>query len=93
MPGKFLYTADALSRAPIDQDPSPSEERQSEVECYVNAVMVSLPASDHRLEKIGIELKRDDSLKVVMQYPQHGWPDDKRKLFGPTGRKRKPLGK
>ena len=40
VPGKFLYTADALSRAPIDQDPSASEELQSEVECYVNAVMV-----------------------------------------------------
>ena len=86
VPGKFLYTADALSRAPIDQDPSASEELQSEVECYVNVVTVSLPASDHRLEEIRIELKRDDTLKVVMQYTQHGWPDDKRKLYGPIAK-------
>ena len=59
VPGKFLYTVDALFRVPIDQDPSVSEELQSEVECYVNAVMVSLLASDHRLEEICIELKRD----------------------------------
>ena len=86
VPGKFMYTADALSRARIDQDPSASEELQSEVECYMNAVMVSLPASDHRLEEIRIELKRDDTLKVVMQHTQHGWPDDKRKLYGPIAK-------
>ena len=63
-----------------------SEELQSEVECYVNAVMVSFPASEHRLEDTRIELKRDDTLKVVMQYTQHGWPDDKRKLYGPIAK-------
>ena len=86
VPGKFLYTADALSRAPIDRNSSASKEHQSEVECYVNAVMVSLPASDHRLEEIRIELKMDGTLKIVMQYMQHGWPDDKRKLYSPIAK-------
>ena len=52
----------------------------------MNAVMVLFPASDHGLEEIRIELKRDDTLKVVMQYTQHGWPDDKRKLYGPIAK-------
>lgn len=64
MPGKFLYTAEVLPRAPSDLPLSNKEE----VECYVNAFIVSLPTSDHRLEEIRSELKRDDSLKIVMQH-------------------------
>ena len=51
--GRYLYTADALSRATlrgtIDRG---SEEFQREVNFYVNAVLVQLPASDRRLEEI-----------------------------------------
>ena len=82
VPGKILYTADALFRAPIDP-PLSTDEFQPEVKCNVNAVILSLPASDHRLEEIRNELKRDDTLKKVMQYTQYGWPNDKRTLYGP----------
>ena len=46
--------------------------------------MVTLPASDKRLDEIRRELKKDDTLKVVMQYVQDGWPTDKRKMYGPV---------
>lgn len=32
---------------------------------------------DHRLDKIRSELKKDDTLKVVMQYVQYECPEDK----------------
>ena len=51
VPGKYPYTADALSAAPlsgiIDRG---SEEFQREVNFYVNAVLVQLAASDQILE-------------------------------------------
>ena len=42
--------------------------------------MVTLPASHLRLDEIRRELKKDDTLKVVMQYAQEGSPTGKRKL-------------
>ena len=38
--------------------------------------------SDQRLDEIRCELKKDDTLKLVMQYVQNGWPD-KRKVYRP----------
>ena len=85
VPGKYLYTADALSRAPlrvtIDRG---SEEFQREMNFYVNAVLVQLPASHRRLEEIRREVAKDDTLAIVSRYVKTGWPDDKRKVHGPV---------
>ena len=80
VPGKYLYTADALSHAPLRETiDRGSEEFQREVNVYVNAILVQLPASDRRLEEIRREVAKDDTLAIVSQYVKHGWPDDKRK--------------
>ena len=86
VPGKYLYTADALSR-----DPDVSAKAQESlrdlnelVETYVNTIMVTLPVVDSRLDEIRLQTKRDDELKVVMHYVQHGWPE--RSPKGPFGK-------
>ena len=52
VPGKYLYIADTLSRAPHQsansEDPSTL---QIETEAFVVAVVSGLPATPHRLEK------------------------------------------
>ena len=49
VPGKLLYAADALSRAPTQGESE--EELQEEVEAYVDHVtMSSIPATAHRLQ-------------------------------------------
>ena len=56
-PGKLLYTADALSRSPQEDkahETKPWNDLHDEVECYVNAVLVTLPASDQRLDEIRV---------------------------------------
>ena len=58
----------------------------AEVEAYGNAVLVTLPASDQRLDEIRSELKNDDTLETVMQYVQNGWPEEKRRVHGPIGK-------
>ncbi|KAL8625371.1 hypothetical protein ACOMHN_044514 [Nucella lapillus] len=75
VPGKELYTADALSRAPQDADDLPDGDFTELVEVYLNAVLYTLPASDQRLAQIRAELKKDDTLCVVMHYVTNGWPD------------------
>ncbi|KAL8584885.1 hypothetical protein ACOMHN_037588 [Nucella lapillus] len=75
VPGKELYTADALSRAPQDADNLPDGDFTELVEVYLNAVLYTLPASDQRLAQIRAELKKDDTLCVVMHYITNCWPD------------------
>ena len=89
VPGKLLYTADSLSRSPQEgkvQEFKSWNYLHYEVECYVNAVLVTLPASDQRLDEIRSELKNDDTLKTVMQYVQHGWLEEKRRVHGPIAK-------
>lgn len=59
-PGKFLYTADALSRG-AGKSSAKESNLESDSDFFVNAVMVTLPASDQRLDEIRSELKKDDT--------------------------------
>ena len=72
--------------------PEKESDLETESDFFVNAVMVTLPASDQRLDEIRRELKKNDTLKVVMQYVQEGWPTDKPKLCGPVGKYRNERG-
>ena len=70
VPVKLLFTADSLSRSPQEcnaQESKPQNDQHDEVDGYVNAVLVTLPTSDQRLDGI---------LKTVMQYVQNG-PEEK----------------
>ena len=75
VPGKELYTADALSRAPQDIDDLPDEQFTQNTEAYINAMLVTLPVSDQRIEKIRQELKKDETLRIVMYNVENGWPE------------------
>ena len=59
VPGKSLITADALSRAPVEQ-----QDRQSiteeEIDLYVQHVFASLPASNTQLEQIKEKQEEDE---------------------------------
>ena len=43
--GKLLYTADALSRAPLREDNPENSDKQAEVESFIATIIASLPAS------------------------------------------------
>ena len=79
VPVKLLYTADSLSRSPQQckaQESKSWNDLHDDVEGYVNAVLVTLPTSDQRLDGIRSEPKKHDTLKTVMQYVQSG-PEEK----------------
>ena len=73
VPGKDLCTADALSRAPLQNVGVQDIAKQAD--SYVQAVMVTIPASDKRLDEIRTELGKDDILKVVVHHTLNEWPE------------------
>ena len=74
VPGKYLYTADTLSRAPI---PATSEETdlQDVAESLMEMCVNHLPASNQRLEEYRTAQAADHICSSVINYCRHGWPD------------------
>ena len=73
VPGKLLYTADALSRAPT----SPAEattELEEEVEMQVETVVAALPATEQRLREYCDAQSRDETCSQVMKFCATTWP-------------------
>ena len=77
VPGKLLYTADALSRAPVGVEVS-SLQLQDEVEAFIENVTHSLPATASRLETFKQAQGADPECSEVMKYCLSGWPTRKK---------------
>ena len=53
-PGKYMYKADALSRA-VDKHERQDSEKCADIQAYVDMIMTSLPVSSEKTERIRIE--------------------------------------
>ncbi len=69
-PGKEMYLADTLSRAPLPNTSTPDEDIES-----INMAS-DLPISDERLKDIQDHTDSDDNLQTLRQIIQNGWPED-----------------
>ena len=72
VPGKFLYTADTLSRAPNMSEPPAQEYRDTEF--LVQALVAYLPANADRLENYRQAQKVDATCSKLLGYCKKGWP-------------------
>ncbi|XP_047998796.1 uncharacterized protein K02A2.6-like [Leguminivora glycinivorella] len=80
VPGKYMYTADMLSRAPL-----PTEEEDKDIlersdkldETTFLSIHKELPFSDDRLKKIKEAQQEDEICKKLYTYIMHGWPNYK----------------
>ena len=73
VPGKQLYTADTLSRAPLrscDRDVNLEEEADALMEVLIN----HLPISEKRLGEYCNAQASDPICSAIMNYCQNGWP-------------------
>ncbi|KAK3708825.1 hypothetical protein QZH41_019571, partial [Actinostola sp. cb2023] len=82
VPGKDLFTADALSRAPLPNMTPADLKLQDDVYLFVNHVIESLPASEMRREEIRKHQEEDDICHEVVLFRRKGWPE-KSQLKGP----------
>ena len=70
-PGKLLYTADTLSRAPVSP---PDQSGEQEVEQWMIAAVQSLPASEQRLEKFALAQREDRVCAQLLKFCKTEWP-------------------
>ena len=78
VPGKDLYTADALSRAPLTSVTADDAFLQQEINIYANFVMSSLPASDQMLDYIRRHQEEDEVCRQLRTYVEEVWPEKHR---------------
>ena len=77
VPGKELWTADALSRAPVHT----SKPRVADTELlvdtnvYVDSIVSDFPTSQGKLREIQIMQEGDPVCRVLLSYVQNGWPN------------------
>lgn len=74
VPGKLLYTADTLSRAPLAMANN-DVELEEEVECLMEVAVCNLPASQQRLDEYANAQTTDPVCALVSKYCRYGWPD------------------
>ena len=74
VPGKYMYTADALSRAPTGVPVDSCIEFQKEVESHIAAVTETLPATKQQLDKYRHAQAADTETGAVITYCKFGWP-------------------
>jgi hypothetical protein len=79
VPGKLLYTADTLSRAPL---PTSEIETltilQGEAEDLMEMTVNCLPASKKRLDEYSRAQASDPICSAIIWYCQSEWPDEKK---------------
>ena len=74
VPGKLLYTADTLSRAPAPTDENDSR-LQEETDAVMELHVCHLPASKERLDEYRKSQATDPICSSVVKFCQHGWPE------------------
>ena len=73
VPGKLLYTADTLSRAPVPTNENDSR-LQEETDALMDLCVCHLPASKERLDEYRKSQATDPICSSVIKFRQHGWP-------------------
>ena len=74
VPGKTLYTADTLSRAPSTKPSSLISRHSTEVEQFIQSVIAALPASSDRLDSYSRAQATDQVCFKLIEYCKTGWP-------------------
>ncbi|RVE40198.1 hypothetical protein evm_015152, partial [Chilo suppressalis] len=77
-PGKFMYVADALSRAPLpDKMKEKICDEVIEQSCFL---LENVRFSDAKLNIIKEAIRKDTECQLIIGYIKNGWPDNKYKV-------------
>ncbi|KAL5517465.1 hypothetical protein EMCRGX_G003010 [Ephydatia muelleri] len=78
VPGKLMYTADTLSRAPTSVPGTDCEVLQDDAELFAAQVIAHLPASKARMDVYRSSQTSDPVMSAVIKYCRFGWPEKHR---------------
>ena len=79
-PGKFMYVADTLSRAYIEESTPSSDELAEEADKMIHSLVRDMPFSDDRVKQVHTSVQNDIEMKILKQTIMNGWPNHKRDL-------------
>ena len=75
LPGKQMIIADTLSRQPVTEAVSSTED---EITVHVSSVFQAKPMSDCKIAEIQSETAQDDELQKAIELTLNGWPQHSR---------------
>jgi len=74
-PGKYMYVADALSRAYMPYEPSACDlEMSADIDARIHSLLYEVPASNHKIDEFRAETAAYPELSKVRQYLRDGFP-------------------
>ena len=74
VPGKWMHTPDALSRAPLTAETKLS----NHIEAHIDGIVAVLQVTDEKLEQIKVETQKDETMILLQNTIMQGWPDERR---------------
>ena len=74
VPGKLLYTADTLSRAPVTPAKELDKREERETELFAQTVISYLPADEDRLDVYRKAQQEDATCSQLITFVTQGWP-------------------
>ena len=75
-PGKYMYTADTLSRA-VDPKADMNADTEEDIRVYVDVIIKTMPITSNKRQEIVEETKKDDQLQELLGIIRDGWPEAK----------------
>jgi transposase InsO family protein len=76
LPGKYMYVADALSRAFLPDGPVP-DEINDDVTKMIHSLVENLPMTVEKLEELKSATVEDEFLQQLIQFIKDGWPSSR----------------
>ncbi|OWF56513.1 Transposon Ty3-I Gag-Pol polyprotein [Mizuhopecten yessoensis] len=77
-PGRYMYTADTLSRASVkDVHDDSTKAMNHDVEMYVDCIYKSLPVTDAKLDEIRRATQQDGTMNRLARVIVDDWPDER----------------
>ena len=76
LPGKYMYVADALSRAFLPDGPVP-DEMNDDVTKMIHSLVENLPMTVEKLEELKSATVEDEVLQQLIQFIKDGWPSSR----------------
>ncbi|XP_041485958.1 uncharacterized protein K02A2.6-like [Lytechinus variegatus] len=75
-PGKYMFTADTLSRA-VDPKAELNVETEEDIRVYVDMIVQAMPVTSNKRQEIVEETKKDVELQELLATIRNGWPESK----------------